>query len=399
MSMLVKSFLPKVILGLALFFISIPAHASAMETAVWVPWFGPDNGAQGAQNAIDNIDKIDIVYLFVYEANSDGTLNNRVDFNDDQWKELIKVAKENDVKVIPTIAWFDGDAIDTVLSNRSKRRKHISTIVKMVNDNDFDGVNIDYEQKKKETKDDFSTFLKDLNGKLKSDSLTCALEARTPADSLYRDVPKNIEYSNDYKAINKYCDWVEIMGYDQQRADIKLNDKRKGVPYEPVADVEWVEKVVKLATKDIAKEKILLGVPTYGRAWDITVAPEWYKDYTRVASLNQPRILELSKIYNSPIGRTAGGEAVISYFPEDSVYKIFNALPTPPGTPKGFEAAAKALQVATSANIEIPVRFVTWSDAKAIEDKLNLIEKYGLKGVAVFKVDGEEDPKLWSVLD
>lgn len=399
MSMFRKSFLPKVILGFALFFISIPASASAMETAVWVPWFGPENGAAGVESAIENIENIDIIYLFTYEVNSDGSLNNRADFDDDHWQELIKVARDNDVKVIPTLAWFDGYSIDQVLSNRSSRRKHVSEIAAMVKKYDFDGVNIDYEQKEKATKDDFSTFLKDLSGKLRKKDLTCALEARTPPDSLYRDVPKTIEYSNDYKAINKYCDWVEIMAYDQQRADIKLNDKRKGVPYMPVADVEWVEKVVQMAVKDIDKDKILLGVPTYGRAWDITVAPEWYKDYTKVASLNQPRILELSKKYNSPIGRTAGGEAIISYFPEDSVYKIFNQLPTPAGTPKGFEAAAKALQVATLAKIELPVRFVTWSDADAIGDKIDLIDKYGLKGMAMFKSDGEEDPDIWKLLD
>jgi len=74
-----------------------------------------------------------------------------------------------------------------------------------------------------------------------------------------------------------------------------------------------------------------------------------------------------------------------------------NQLPTPAGTPKGYEAAAKALMVATFANIEIPVRFVSWSDAEAIEQKLDLVEKYDLKGAAVFKVDGEEDPKMWKL--
>lgn len=391
--------LPKLVLGLALLFISIPASARAMETAVWVPWFGPDNGEQGIESAIDNIDKIDIVYLFVFEVNPDGSLKNRVDFNDPSWKKLIKTAKDNDVKVIPTIAWFDGEQIDQVLGSRSARRKHVAEIAAMVKKYDFDGVDIDYEQKKKETKADFSSFIKDLSGKLKNKDLACTLEARTPPDSLYTVVPEKIEYSNDYKVINRYCDTVEIMAYDQQRADLKLNKQRQGVPYEPVADKDWVEKVIKMAIKDLDEDKIMLGVPTYGRAWDVTVAADWYKDYTRVASLNQPRILELSKKYDSPIGRSAGGEAVISYFPEDSVYKIFNQLPTPAGTPKGYEAAAKALQVATAANIELPVRFVTWSDAKAIKDKFDLIDKYGLRGTAIFKVDGEEDPKIWDLLD
>jgi spore germination protein YaaH len=325
-------------------------------------------------------------------------LVNKVDFNDDHWEELLDEADDNDVKVIPTIAWFDGEQIDTILSDSSKRRKHINGIVKMVNDNDFDGVNIDYEQKKSETKDDFSDFLKELNTKLKDKALTCAIEARTPPDSLYKDVPAKIDYSNDYKAINKYCDTVEIMTYDQQRADIKLNNERRGVPYMPVADKAWVEKVIKLAVKDIDEDKILLGVPTYGRAWDVTVAPEWYRDYTRVASLNQPRILELSKKYKSKIGRTAGGEATISYFPDDSIYRHINKEKVPKGTPRGFEAVAKALAYATEEDTEVQVRFVTWSDSKAIKDKFDLIEKYNLRGTAIFKVDGEEDLKIWKLI-
>ncbi len=389
----------KSLLTAAIFFISLPLSAYASEVAVWVPWFGTTDGPK---SAIENIEKIDVVYLFTYEAQADGSIINRADFDQKDWKELIEIARENDVKVIPTIAWFDGAQIDQILSDRSKRRKHVSTIIDMVEAGNFDGVNIDYEGKKKETKNDFSSFLKEVNKKLKDKSLTCALEARTPAESLYKVVPTKIEYSNDYKVINQECDWVEVMAYDQQRADIKLNDERKGVPYMPVADKAWVEKVIQMALKDIDKEKILLGVPTYGRAWDVAVAPEWYRDYKKVASLNQPRIIELSKIYKSKIGRTAGGEATISYFPTD--YALGKTIlkkvkKAPKGTPKGFEAAAKALKYATDTGTEVSVRFVTWSDAKAIEDKFDLVEKYGLRGTAIFKVDGEEDQKIWELID
>ena len=394
----VQKIAPTIVLGALSLFIGLPSTASAMQTAAWVPWFGTE---EGPKSATKNIEKLDVIYLFAYEVQPDGSLVNRANFEQKDWKEMIETAKDNDVKIIPSVTWFDGEQIDDVLSDRSDRRKHIKEIVAMVEDNDFDGVNIDYEGKKKETKDDFSAFLKELNKKLGDKSLTCALEARTPPESLYTTVPAKIEYSNDYKVINKECDWVEIMAYDQQRADIKLNSERKGVPYMPVADKDWVEKVIKMAVADIDKDKILLGVPTYGRAWDVAVAPEWYRDYTRVAALNQPRIIELSKKYKSKIGRTAGGEAVISYFPEDYALgkKIQKEVrKAPKGTPKGFEAAARALKYATDKNQEVSVRFVTWSDSLAIKDKIKLAEKYKLKGLAIFKVDGEEDQKIWKLL-
>ncbi len=396
----IRTALPQALFGLAFVFMSLPSLAHAAETAAWVPWFGLDAGAEGAKSAIKNIHKLDVIYLFTYEVEPDGTIVNRANYEADHWQDLIETAREHDVKVIPTVAWFDGEQIHNVLSDRSDRRKQVNDIVEMVEDGDFDGVNIDYEGKKKETKDHFSTFLKDLNKKLGNKSLTCALEARTPPDSLFRTPPAKMEYSNDYKVINKECDWVEIMAYDQQRADIKLNEERRGVPYMPVADKAWVEKVIKETVKEIDEDKILLGVPTYGRAWDVAVAPEWYRDYTRVAGLNHPRIMELSKIYKSKVGRTAGGEAVISYFPKDYAYakQIKKAVKkAPKGTPKGFEAAAQALKYATDKDKEVSVRFVTWSDAAAIKDKLKLVDKYNLRGTAIFKVDGEEDPKMWSL--
>ena len=376
-----------------LLILPVVSQAARYDVRVWVPWFAEE---EGAESALDNIDEIDILCPFVFEVDSSGELINRVDFDDDHWEDLFDEARDERVDIIPTIAWFDGPAIHEVLSDRRDRRAHIKDIVRMVERNDFDGVNIDYESKLAETIDYYSEFLEELKDELgRRLDLTCTVEARTPPASRWREVPSVIQYANDYEEMNEHCDWVEIMAYDQQRADWRLNQERQGVPYNPVADTDWVEKVVELALEDFDEDKIMLGVATYGRAWDVTVAPDWYKDYDLVATLNQPRILELSDKYDARIGRTDGDEAVITYFPEDSVWRVFDALPTPKGTPKGYEAAAKALLVATYANIEIPVRMVTWSDADSIEEKLELVEDCDLKGTAVFKVDGEEDRKLW----
>lgn len=387
------------ILGCVLLSLIAPAAAAEARyqgsVGVWIPWWAD---AAGAASVSERIDEIDAIYPFVYEVNEDGELENHVDFADDHWVDLFDAAADERVDVLPTVAWFAGEAIHETMSDRRLRRDHIDDIVDMVEDNDFAGVNIDYEQKLAKTIDDYSEFLEELKNELGRATLTCTIDTRTPPESRWREVPEEIEYANDYAAMNRHCDRVEIMAYDQQRADILLNDARRGVPYAPVADVDWVEKVMELALEDFDADKVTLGIPTYGRAWDVTVASEWYRDYDRVATMNHPRILELSEKYAVPIGRTAGGEAVITYFPEDSVWRLLNQLPTPDGTPRGYEAAIKALLVATYADIEIPVRMVTWSDAAAIKDKLDLAEEYDLHGVAIFKIDGEEDEDLWQKL-
>lgn len=376
----------------------VPTAAEARyggDVAGWVPWWTEESDLREVTR---NVDELDIIYPFIYEV-EDGEIVEKVDIGEGEWEDLLDEADDERVDIIPTIAWFDGEAIHETLSDRKKRRALVRDIEDLVDDNNFDGINIDFEQKKAETIDYFSDFLKELDKALGRDELTCTIEARTPPEDLYKpgQIPNPLRYANDYHAMNRYCDWVEIMAYDQQRADLTLNEKRRGVPYAPVADKEWVEKVVEFALEDIDEDKIMLGIPTYGRAWDVTVAPDWYRDYKRVAGLDHERILELSEKYDVPIGRSAGGEGVISYFPEDSVWKVFNALSTPKGTPKGYEAAAKALLVANYAKVEIPVRFVMFGDAQAAEDKIDIAKEHDLKGVAFWSFNGKSDEDIWDL--
>jgi len=385
------------ILGFLLW-ILFPVGVKAASPAVagWVPWWTQEDGVE---EVMDNLKDVDILYPFIYEVEGGGNIKAKVDIEEGAWEDLLDEAKDERVKIIPTIAWFNGEAIHAVLSDKKQRKELVNDIEDLVDDNNFDGINIDFEEKWSETQDDYSLFLKELKKKLGRDTLTCTVEARMAPKHRWRpdQIPSEITYANDYEEMNKHCDWVEIMAYDQQRADLFYNDLRKGLPYNPVADIDWVEHVVDLALEDFDEEKVMLGIPTYGRAYDVTVAPEWYRDYTRVASIDHSRAIELSEIYDVPIGRTAGGEAIITYFPEDSVWKIFNVLPTPEDTPPGYEAAAKALLVATLAKVEIPVRMLTWGDAKAAEDKFELAKDLDLKGVAFFKFDGEEDEDIWDL--
>ena len=387
----------KIVLLTILFLLLVPISAAEAkyrgEIAGWVPWFG---GEVAAEHAEDKVQEFDTLYAFTVEVNPDGSLENQVDFDRGAWENLLEEADDERVDVIPTIAWFEPAEIHAVLSDRRAREDHIEEIVDLVEEYDFAGVDIDYERKWARTIDHFSTFLKELERELGRKDLVCTLEARTPPEDLYREVPDPLEYANDYRRIDRYCDRVQIMAYDQQRADLTLNNARRGVPYAPVADEDWVEKVIELALEDIDEDKLMLGIPTYGRAWDVTVASEWYRDYENVAALNHDRIEELIDIYDASVGRTAGGEAVISYFPNTGPWAFLNGFDgMPKDTPEGFERAALALALATALDIEIPVRVVIWSDAEAVEGKLDIAEDFDLEGVAIFSVNGREDQKIW----
>ncbi len=381
-------------------FIAMPFGASAaaadeLEIAGWLPYW---RVAQSTRDARSHLEDIDTLHPFVFIAQKDGTIKDQGDLEGRHWTRLFDKARDEGVEIIPTVMWSDGGATHAVLSDRKLRAKHIKEIVEMVEDGDYDGVDIDYEAKLSATKDHFSRFLKDLKDELDGKILTCTIEARTPPSSLYKDPPATIAYANDYEAIAEHCDRVEIMAYDQQRADIKLNEVRAGEPYMPVSDPDWVEKVIKLALEDIPAEKLMLGIPSYGTHYEVTVAPNWYRDYRRIGALNMPDMLDVAKDNKVKPSRNKAGEMSFTYLPKSAKVKIPSSIKAPRGTSSGNAIAARALAYANKTGKEVKFNIGWYSDAEAMMDKVDLALKYDLRGVAFFKIDGDEDRKIWRLL-
>lgn len=344
------------------------------ETSGWIPYWRAE---RGVVDILSHLDSFTEVNPFVYTVRLDGSLFLNSPLDQEPWTTLRAKARDMKVRYVPSVIWANSDAMDDVLRDDAKRAEHIRGIVREVYARGFDGIDIDYEAKYARTRPYFSLFLKELYEAMGYDKwVMCTIEARTPLDSRYstsESIPTDIEYANDFAEINKYCDRVRIMTYDQGHIDLKLNDVNAD-PYVPVADPAWVLKVIQLAALEIDPDKLVIGVPTYGYEYDMFEALDGSGEinYSRLWSFNPKYALDVAQKLGIEPTRNSAGEMFLIYPASKS---IDSAIPLPFAT-----------------------RVMSWSDAEAIRQKSELASKLGVRGVAVFKIDDGQDPGLWSVL-
>lgn len=376
----------------------LPASAGAAELEVsgWIPYWA---AKAGARDAARHLDQLDVIHPFAYGVKSTGKLDDQAKLTKSPWKSLFRDAARKDVLVVPSIMWSDAAAMERILTSAKLRKAHVKAVVSMVEKGKYDGVDIDYEGKTAETRDGFSAFLRELRAALDDDAvLSCTIEARTDPELLYRTVPAGIEYANDFDEIGEACDRVVIMGYDQGRAVYAMNENNRGEPYGPVADVDWSRAVAKLAALSIPKSKLVLGVPTYGYGYELTVSPDWYQGYERLWTMNPDYAEDIAEEKGIEPYRNNAGEAGLTYFDGKDGGGIPKSAKAPAGTPEGLQAAARALAYANETGKTVTVNFLTWSDAEAVRQKVALAKELGLRGVAIFKIDGGEDADIWEHL-
>ncbi len=358
---------------------ALAASSTGLEVSGWIPYWRVKEGTADAKKNLNSLTEIN---PFAYSVKSDGTLYDNMKIEGKDWQSLFKDARKKNVRIVPTIMWSDSDNIHAILSDPQKRAKHIAAIVKMVEVNGFDGVDIDYENKKADTINHFSTFLGELNAALGTKWLMCTIESRTPLDSRYTNPPASVQYANDFVQINKYCDRVRMMMYDQSTIDIKLNAAASG-PYSPLSDVDWVEKATKLALKDIDKSKFVISVPTYGYEFEIAKTSYGYS-YKKLWSFNPGYATDLAKDYKVKPTRNDAGELSFQYTPKKSKSKS--------------KSSSSTLSATTLSSTSSGKNLVWWSDAVAIGQKVDLAKRLGVKGIALFKIDGGEDKNVWKYL-
>ena len=196
----------------------------------------------------------------------------------------------------------------------------------------FDGLNIDFENIPARSAEAFLSFLHELRERLPGKILSVCLygRSRAVANDVY-----------DYALIAPYVDKIFVMGYDQHWS---------GGPAGPIASLQWGRSVVNHSLNTIGREKLVMGIPLYGRAW---------ADANHHRALIYSTSQRLIENHNAEVRRE-------------------NGIPT------------------FNYNVNIGVR-VYFEDEYSLSSRMEMYKSMNVRAIGFWRL-GQETPRMWNIL-
>lgn len=313
------------------------SNTKAMIAGYYVENYQDD--PKGQTTLAQNLGLINTVIPFSYKVDQYGTISGR------HYSKPYALAKSSGAQTLALVnniqgSNFNSNTIHRMLSNAGSRSRAVNGIARLLVENGYRGVNIDFENIKASDRIYLTAFFRELAATLRPKNLlvTASIPAKT-----YDDKSSAHSGAFDYQAIAPYLDMVMIMAYDEHYA---------GGDPGPVASLPWVEKVINYTLKSFPPQKVILGIPAYGYDWS------WSKG----KALQYTGVQNLIKKYQ--IAPKWHSEYKVPYF----TYKSWGVT-----------------------------HQVWYENSYSTSYKADLVKKYGLKGVAVWRL-GYEDPSIWSIL-
>jgi len=165
---------------------------------------------------------------------------------------------------------------------------------------DYNGLQIDFENIPARDSEAFFSFLKELRQGLPSDKMfTIALPARNK---------KVNDDQYDYEKIKPYVDRIFVMAYDEHWSGSKPGS---------VASMKWCKQVAEYSLKVIGKEKLIMGLPFYGRAWGDYTPSRALIYSTTEKIIDEHSVKEIRRENGIPVFEYSRNVKIVVYF-EDS---------------------------------------------------------------------------------
>lgn len=231
---------------------------------------------------------------------------------------------------------FSPDAVHTVLSSAPLRQQYIAEALDIIQARQYRAVVIDFESLHAEDREPFVQFLAELSVKLKPLNVALIVCVMPITGHLYYEKP--IIQAYDYAGIAQYATYIMLMSY---------NWSWPGGPPGPVAALPLVEDNIVYALQQMSNQQVLLGLIRYGYEWAIPYQP-------------------------GEVTGTWDVQAVVEKAMREQI-------------PIQFDEQSATPSLTYWDNLG--KQHVVWfEDARSLQYKLQLVEKYQLSGIAAWEL-------------
>lgn len=281
----------------------------------------------------------------------DLTMKGHLDVKEIMDEEFVSNMHAQGIKVTPFLSnhWGQKRA-QAALKNADVL---IPEIIAAIEEYDFDGVNVDLENLKASDRDSLTEFMRKLREAMPKEKTVSIAVAPNPENTTNTWLA-----AYDYENLAKHADYLVVMAYDEHCY---------GGAEGPVASIDYVEKSLTSILEVVSKDKIVLGLPMYGRFWEV--------------------------------GAPTGGEAIINA-QTPRIIKQFKVVPNyieKEGTPM-MQVKVKEGQKGPYVNgryLDAGTYNIWYENERSIKEKLALINEYDILGSALWALDNE-DTSMWN---
>ena len=226
-----------------------------------------------------------------------------------------RFTEERGVPVLPSLLTGSGWLNHQLLANPATSQRFLEQIVAYVEEQGYQGIDLDLEGIKDEDRGAFSDFVARVAAALhaRGKLLTLAIPAKSA------DVRTGWAGPYDYAELGKHADLILLMTYDYHWAG--------GEPGS-IAPVSWVDKVAAYAKSQIPAAKVLLGVAFYAYDWNLSQGG-------KARAWTYPQAAALAEQYSAQVTFDAAeGSATFKYTARAG-------LPRPDGAATGLDRRAR----------------------------------------------------------